>query len=82
MRNLLFLGARQIKRRRTDRKTGRTSITTIYAVSSLTAEQATPARLAQLVRGHWKIESLHHTRDTIFTEARSPRRPLTCLGLT
>ncbi|MFJ8142832.1 hypothetical protein [Streptomyces sp. NPDC096013] len=49
--NLLFPGARQavqIKRRRTDRKTGKTTIKTIYAVTSLTAEQATPAHLAIL----------------------------------
>ena len=47
--NLLFPGARQaiqIKRRRTDRKTGKTTITTVYAVTSLTAEQADPAQLA------------------------------------
>lgn len=32
----------QIKRRRTDRKTGKTTIVTAYAVTSLTAEQAAP----------------------------------------
>lgn len=61
--NLLFPGARQaiqIKRRRTDRKTGKT----VYAVTSLTAEQATPSQLAQLVCDHWEIETLHHVRDT------------------
>ncbi len=69
--NLPFPGACQavqIKRRRTDRKTGKTTITTAYAVTSLTAEQAAPARLAQLVRDHWKIEALHHVRDTTFAE--------------
>ncbi|MFE3866370.1 hypothetical protein ACFXPT_39210 [Streptomyces goshikiensis] len=43
MNSLLFPGARhavQIKRRRTDRKAGKT----VYAVTSLTAERATPAR--------------------------------------
>ncbi|MGW0209615.1 ISAs1 family transposase [Streptomyces sp. NPDC003233] len=72
--NLLFPGARQaaqIKRRRTDRKTGKT---TIYAVTSLIAEQATPARLAQLIRDHWKIEALHHVRDTTFAEDASQLR--------
>ncbi|MFJ6438415.1 hypothetical protein [Streptomyces sp. NPDC091416] len=82
MHNLLFLGARQIKRRRTDRKIGRTSVTAIYAVTGLTAEQATPARLAQLVRDRWKIELLHHIRDATFAEARGPRRPLARVGLT
>ncbi|MER5602873.1 ISAs1 family transposase [Streptomyces sp. NPDC002265] len=43
--NLLFPGARQavqVKRRRTDRKTGQTTVKTVYAETSLTAEQATP----------------------------------------
>lgn len=43
--NLLFPGARQavhLKRRRVDRKTGRISINTVYAVTSLTAEQPHP----------------------------------------
>ncbi|MCC9310108.1 ISAs1 family transposase [Kitasatospora sp. RB6PN24] len=75
--NLLFPGARQavqIKRRRTNRKTGKTGITTIYAVTSLTAEQATPGQLAQLIRDHWKIEALHHVRDTTFAEDASQLR--------
>ncbi|MEH0557001.1 ISAs1 family transposase [Streptomyces sp. B21-101] len=75
--NLLFPGACQavqIKRRRTDRKTGKTTIPTVYAVTSLTAEQAAPARLAQLVRDHWKIEALHHVRDTTFAEDASQLR--------
>jgi hypothetical protein len=72
--NLFFPGARQavqIKRRRTDRKTGKTTVKTVYAVTSLTAEQATPAQLARLVSDHWKIEALHHVRDTTFTEDAS-----------
>ncbi len=75
--NLLFPGARQavqIKRRRTDRKTGKTTVKTIYAVTSLTAEQATPAQLSSLARNHWKVEALHHIRDTIFTEDASQLR--------
>ncbi|WP_240667548.1 transposase [Streptomyces luteoverticillatus] len=77
MNRLLFPGARkaiQIKRRRTCRKTGKTTVKTIYAVTSLTAEQASPARLARLVRDHWGIESLHHLRDTTFAEDASPPR--------
>ncbi|MGW3982918.1 ISAs1 family transposase [Streptomyces mirabilis] len=75
--SLLFPGARQavqIKRRRTDRKTGRTTVKTVYAVTSVTAEQATAAQLAQLVRDHWKIEALHHVRDTTFAEDASQLR--------
>ncbi|MFB7600538.1 transposase [Streptomyces sp. NPDC056160] len=69
MNYLLFPGARQavqIKRRHTDHKTGKTTVKTVYAVTSLTAEQATPAQLARLVRGHWTIEALHRVRDTTF----------------
>lgn len=76
MNNLLFPGARQavqIKRRRTDRKTGKTG-KTVYAVTSVTAEQATPAQLARLVRGHWTIEALHYIRDTTFAEDASQVR--------
>ncbi|MFI9162449.1 hypothetical protein [Kitasatospora aureofaciens] len=61
----------QIKRRRTDRRTGKT---TVYAVTSLAAEQATPARLAQLIRDRWKTEALHHIRDTTFAEDASQLR--------
>ncbi|MER7901163.1 ISAs1 family transposase [Streptomyces sp. NPDC096046] len=75
--SLLFPGARQavqIKRRRTDRKTGKTTVKTVYAVTSLTAEQATPAQLARLVRDHWTIGALHHVRDTTFAEDASQLR--------
>ncbi|MFD6554448.1 hypothetical protein [Streptomyces sp. NPDC058398] len=51
-----------------------TLVKTVYAVTSLTAEQATPAELAQLVRDHWKIEALHHVRDTTFAEDASQVR--------
>jgi predicted transposase YbfD/YdcC len=41
---------------------------TVYAITSLTAAQASPARLADYVRGHWGIEALHHIRDLTFAE--------------
>ncbi|MFI5967881.1 ISAs1 family transposase [Streptomyces asoensis] len=75
--NLLFPGARpavQIKRRRTDHMTGKTTVKTVYAVTSLTAEQADPAQLATLIRDHWQIEALHHVRDTTFVEVASQLR--------
>jgi predicted transposase YbfD/YdcC len=43
---------------------------TVYAITSLTAAQASPARLADWIRGHWGIEALHHIR-----ESPSPRMP-------
>jgi predicted transposase YbfD/YdcC len=75
--NLFFPGARQavrIKRRRTDRKTGKTTLTTVYAVTSPAAEQATTSQPARLVRDHWKIEVLHHVRDTTSAEDASQVR--------
>jgi predicted transposase YbfD/YdcC len=39
---------------------------TVYAITSLTAAQTSPARLADWIRGHWGIEALHHIRDTTF----------------
>ncbi|WP_419248800.1 hypothetical protein [Streptomyces melanogenes] len=55
---------------------------------SLTAEQATAARIAQLIRDHWKIEALHHVRDVTFAEDASqlrtgtaPRAMATCRNL-
>ena len=47
---------------------------TVYAVTSLTAAQASPARLADYVRGHWGIEALHHIRDVTFAEDASQVR--------
>jgi predicted transposase YbfD/YdcC len=46
----------------------------VYAVTSLTAAQASPARLADWVRGHWGIEALHHIRDVTFAEDASQVR--------
>ena len=47
---------------------------TVYAITSLPFELARPARLADLLRGHWGIEALHHVRDTTFAEDASQVR--------
>jgi predicted transposase YbfD/YdcC len=47
---------------------------TVYAVTSLTHVQAGPARLADLLRGHWAIEALHHIRDVTYAEDASQVR--------
>jgi predicted transposase YbfD/YdcC len=44
---------------------------TVYAVTNLHAAQASPARLADWIRGHWGIEALHHIRDTTYAEDAS-----------
>ncbi len=61
----------EVKRRRTSRTTNKTTIKTIYAVTSLASEQATPDRIAELIRGHWQVEALHHVRDVTFAEDAS-----------
>jgi hypothetical protein len=41
----------------------------VYAITSLPFAQASPARLADLLRGHWAIENgLHYVRDVTFAE--------------
>jgi predicted transposase YbfD/YdcC len=47
---------------------------TVYAITSLPYELARPARLADLLRGHWQIEAVHHIRDTTFCEDGSQVR--------
>jgi predicted transposase YbfD/YdcC len=64
--------AMQVKRRRTSLVTGKTTITTVYAVTSLTTERADPTELAAHIRGHWQLEALHHIRDVTFGEDTSP----------
>jgi predicted transposase YbfD/YdcC len=64
----------EIKRRRVNTKTGKVQTKTVYAVTSLTPGQADPARLAELIQGHWSVEALHHVRDVTFTEDASKIR--------
>jgi len=48
---------------------------TVFCVTSLTPQKASPARLLKLNRDHWSIENrLHHVRDTTFDEDRSQVR--------
>jgi predicted transposase YbfD/YdcC len=45
-----------------------------FLLTSLTPQQAPPARLLALARGHWRIESRHWTRDVTFGEDRARLR--------
>jgi predicted transposase YbfD/YdcC len=59
----------KIERRSICQRTGATQTETAYGVTSLTATQASPARLLQLNRGHWGIENgLHYRRDVTLGE--------------
>jgi len=65
----------QIVRRRELPGKKKWSRETVYAVTSLTAVQASPAELAAIIRGHWMIEDrLHWVRDMDFDEDRSQIR--------
>lgn len=67
-------------------KRGETTLERVYLISSLRRDEASPAQLLALNRGHWGIENrLHHVRDMAFDEDRcrsrrgnSPRA-LSCL---
>ena len=62
----------QVTRRTRELGTRRWRTVTIYAITSLTFAQASPARLADYLRGHWAIENgLHYLRDTTFAEDAS-----------
>lgn len=66
--------ALRIRRRRYNAATGRWSTVTVYAITSLAAAQASPADVADWLRGHWAIEVLHHVRDTTYREDASRLR--------
>jgi predicted transposase YbfD/YdcC len=65
----------RILRHRTDLKTGTVSRQTIYAITDLTSQEASPERLGRLARSQWTIENrLHFVRDTTFAEDASKIR--------
>lgn len=54
------------------RGSGRATRETVYAITSLTAEQAPPTELARYIRGHWHVENkLHWVRDVTMGEDAS-----------
>jgi Transposase DDE domain len=63
-----------VRRRRplNGKNSRRWSTETVYAVTSLTVTQASPAQLADFLRGHWSIEDrLHWVRDVTLSEDSS-----------
>jgi predicted transposase YbfD/YdcC len=73
-----FPGARQIlelSRHVVHKRTGQVHEETVYAVTSLSAEQADAAALLRLWREHWGIENgVHWVRDVVFGEDQSTTR--------
>ena len=65
----------QLTRTITDRKTAKTHTEVVYAVTSLTINDATSAQVAGWLRGHWSIENrLHWVRDVTYAEDHSQVR--------
>jgi len=59
----------KLERTITISKTKKTRQETIYGVTSLSADQASPAHLLHLLRSYWRIEnSLHYPRDVTLHE--------------
>jgi predicted transposase YbfD/YdcC len=55
-------------------RAGTDHVEVVYAVTSLTARQASPEQISAWLRGHWRIESLHWVRDVTFNDDRSQVR--------
>jgi predicted transposase YbfD/YdcC len=59
----------QLQRTITLAKTGKVRHETLYGVTSLSADQASPAQLLDMLRSYWHIEnSLHYPRDVTLHE--------------
>src|SRR4051812_4797679 len=64
----------KVVRRRRSRRTGKQSVETVYAATSLDYRHADPGLLATWIQGHWGVENrVHHVRDVPQTSAVSPR---------
>lgn len=65
----------QLTRTVTHRNTGTRHTEVVYAVTSLSATDATPQQVADWLRGHWHIEDrLHWIRDVTYGEDHSQIR--------
>ena len=71
---LNFPGVAQVfavRRETVEVKSGKQSCETIYGLTSLNEQLASPQHLLTLNRGHWTIEATHHILDWSFDEDRS-----------
>lgn len=65
----------RLDRERIFLKTGEIERETVYGITSLSSDKASPERILLLNRGHWSIENRsHHVRDTTFDEDRQQVR--------
>ena len=52
----------RVRRERTDLKSGATSVTWAYGITSVSRAQASPEQLLAWNRGHWAVEAKNHQR--------------------
>jgi predicted transposase YbfD/YdcC len=66
----------RLQRRRTSKRTGAVlTDETVYAITSLSPEQASPRQVLTLWRHHWRVENqVHWVRDVVFGEDASTTR--------
>ncbi|WP_200262099.1 transposase [Streptomyces sp. HSG2] len=66
----------KVVRHGTDTKTVKKSRESVYVITDLTSRQASPERIATILRAHWVIEDRLHcfVRDTAFREDASKIR--------
>ncbi|EST18913.1 hypothetical protein [Streptomyces roseochromogenus] len=63
----------RIVRHRAGAKTGKRTRETVYVIPDLTSRQATPERIAKIIRSRLVIENrLHFVRDTALPRGRLP----------
>jgi predicted transposase YbfD/YdcC len=55
----------RIERKVTVQKTGQTHCQVLYDITSLSAEQASPQQLLQMLRSYWQIENGSHIRRDV-----------------
>ena len=59
----------RLQRERSEKKSGKHERGIVYGLTSLTSDEASPARLLELTRAYWGIENgLHYRRDVTFHE--------------
>jgi len=62
----------KLERQITIPKTGQSRREVVYGITSLSAEQAAPGQLLNMLRSYWKIENnLHYRRDVTLQEDRT-----------
>jgi predicted transposase YbfD/YdcC len=71
-----FPAAAQIAQlRRTSTRNAKKTVEVVYLITSAALPEASPARIAAWIRGHWGVENrLHWVRDVAFDEDRSQVR--------